>query len=86
MTQCKLTVEHPGTHNPTREQISNALSYELKDRGLKRAANADFTVKGYSVTSGGPSEFTVEVDTEPVAGSDEPAPTPKKAAAPKAQD
>lgn len=72
MSQHKITVDHPGTHNPTRAQMSEALTKVLSDGGLRRKANADFTVKEFSVTSGGPSEYTLEIDTEPSAKTETP--------------
>lgn len=71
MTQRTVTIEHPETHEPNSEQIATALRTSLADDGLKRVG--DYTVKGYTIKSGGPSTLTLEVDTETVESETKPA-------------
>lgn len=61
MTQRTLTIEHPETHEPSAQQISDALVAALAEDGLVR--DGDYKVSGSVVTSGGPSTVTVNVPT-----------------------
>lgn len=63
MTQVKITVAHPGDHEPNATQIGRALASELKARGLKRSGDG-YRVRASRVTSGVDSELTIEVDTD----------------------
>lgn len=66
-----LTVEHVGSHAPSKDQVRDAL----KDAGVKRSGDFDFTL--VENTSNGPSK--VQVTFEPA----EDAPTTAKTAAAK---
>jgi hypothetical protein len=75
-----VTVEHPGTHEPTQAQI---------DEALKAAGHEGFRVVSSVITSGGPSTLNVEPEPHdpPAEGGDEnvPDPVPAKRVAKKAE-
>jgi hypothetical protein len=60
--QRTIELEHEGRHDPTFEEVEAALDAELKSEGLKRSG--DFRVTGSTVTSGGPSKFTLTFDAD----------------------
>jgi hypothetical protein len=79
MTQRTLKVEHPGTHAPSDEQISKALTAALREDKLVR--DGDYKVVSYSETSGGPSTYVVDVPTKASSAGDasDSEPTPETA-------
>ena len=69
MMQRTIEVAHPGSHEPSQEQIKDALADVLKSEGMKQPASFDHTLRVN--VSGGPSK--VEVTFE------EPAPRANRA-------
>lgn len=70
----KVTVEHPGDHEPNGESFADDLATGLTDAlhaaGLKRGEGFETKIVGYVQTSGVSTVYLVEVDgAEPTAAA-----------------
>jgi hypothetical protein len=72
MSRVKVTIEHPGAHEPDGEtfkaDLSKGITSALHAEGLKRG-EGDPVIVGYTQESGVSTTYTVELDTEPAAKS-----------------
>jgi len=74
MSQVTITVDHPGTHAPSSEQLAEAL------KTAEGGWDGPYVVVGYTEKSGGPSEYTLEDLTVPTEETPVPTPKPRKVA------
>jgi len=67
MSQVTVTVDHPGTHAPSSEQLAEAL------KAAEGGWDGPYVIIGYTEKSGGPSEYTLE-EAPPEASAEDAAP------------